>query len=88
MLFFSESSFAAASAPVRDARNTGFVELLAIIAIVILFLPGAFDAAAPAGAALSGALCLLASARGQQRGRLPRVNRASIDVLGHSNLHV
>src|SRR6185436_115436 len=53
MLFFSESSFAAASAPVRDARKTGFVELLAIIAIVILFLPGAFDAAA-AGAALSG----------------------------------
>src|SRR6185436_18914912 len=54
MLFFSESSFAAASAPVRDARKTGFVELLAIIAIVILFLPGAFDAAAAARAALSG----------------------------------
>jgi hypothetical protein len=56
MLFFSESSFAAASAPVRDARNTGFVELFAIIAMVILFLPGAFDAAVPAaGAALSAA---------------------------------
>src|SRR4029079_10092200 len=55
MLFFSDSSFAAASAPVRDARNTGFVELFAIIAIVILSLPGAFDAAAPAaGEALSG----------------------------------
>src|ERR1700716_1370353 len=33
----SESCFAAASAPVRDARNTGLVELFAIIAIVILF---------------------------------------------------
>ena len=41
MLFFSRSSFAAASAPVRAARKTGLVELLAIMAMVILFLPGA-----------------------------------------------
>src|SRR5215210_3724703 len=50
MLFFAESSFAAASAPVRADRNTGFVELFAIIAI---FNPAAWDA----GAFAAGAFC-------------------------------
>ena len=40
MLSFCESSFAAASAPVRAARNTGLFELFAIIAMVILFFGG------------------------------------------------
>src|SRR4051812_12266080 len=47
---FCESSFAAASAPVRADRNTGLVELLAIIAI---FSPRLAAVLAPAGAALS-----------------------------------
>ena len=33
MLFFAPSSLAAASAPVRAARNTGLVELFAMTAI-------------------------------------------------------
>src|SRR4051794_16924053 len=41
---FSDASFAACSAPVRAARNTGFVELFAINAIVN-FLPFAVGAA-------------------------------------------
>src|SRR6185503_334623 len=63
--FFAESSFAAESAPVRAARNTGFVELFAIIAIVILSLglPGAPAAGAFAAAAvLSGFFSLLVQA--------------------------
>src|ERR1051326_4633148 len=48
MPYFADSSFAAESAPVRAARNTGLVELFAIIAMVILFFPpaAAFFAAA------------------------------------------
>jgi hypothetical protein len=37
MLFFALSSFAAVSAPVRDERNTGLVELLAIMAMRMVF---------------------------------------------------
>jgi hypothetical protein len=54
---FAESSFAAASAPVRAERNTGFVELFAIIAILRPFFAAAgFAASAFAGSA-GGALC-------------------------------
>src|SRR3954462_9284269 len=44
---FCDSSFAAASAPVRADRNTGLVELFAIIAI---FNPRPAGAVEPAGA--------------------------------------
>jgi len=49
MPFFADSSFAAASAPVRAERKTGFVELFAIMAI---FSPLAEDGA---GAVAAGA---------------------------------
>src|ERR1041384_2356845 len=44
--YCAESSFAAASAPVRAERNTGLVELFAIIAIL---RPGCFAAPVAAG---------------------------------------
>src|SRR5688572_30116164 len=46
---FADISFAAASAPVRAERKTGFVELFAIIAIL-----KAPPAAAPAGVVVAG----------------------------------
>src|SRR3982750_127668 len=48
MWFFSEISFAAASAPVRAARKTGLFELFAMTAMrIVLSFP--IDAAAPPG---------------------------------------
>jgi hypothetical protein len=50
-LFFCDNSFAAASAPVRAARNTGFDDDFAIIAIEILSPAPAFAPGVPAPAA-------------------------------------
>src|SRR5262245_6996442 len=46
-LCFAESSFAAASAPVRADRNTGLVELFAIIAILMPWVRAPAAGAAP-----------------------------------------
>src|SRR5262245_3224414 len=56
MLFFADSSLAAASAPVRAARNTGLVELFAMTAMVILFLLGPAAAVVPAPVVLPAVL--------------------------------
>src|SRR5215207_627446 len=59
-LCFCDSSFAAASAPVRADRNTGLVELLAIIAI---FNPGPRPGASATAGLLPSLLQPAASAR-------------------------
>src|SRR5688572_18928964 len=59
-LCFCDSSFAAASAPVRADRNTGLVELLAIIAI---FSPGLRPGASATVGLLPSLLQAAASAR-------------------------
>src|SRR5688572_4601661 len=59
-LCFCDSSFAAASAPVRADRNTGLVELLAIIAIL---MPGLRPGASATVGLLPSLLQAAASAR-------------------------
>src|SRR5262245_66630702 len=53
---FCDSSLAATSAPVRAARNTGLVELLAIMPILKVLAP-AGDAAAAPGLGLAAGAC-------------------------------
>src|SRR5204863_5688188 len=53
--FLGPSSLAAASAPVRAARNTGLVELLAMSAILIFFFPPAGVPAAGLASPADGA---------------------------------
>src|SRR5262245_27296263 len=78
-LCFCDSSFAAASAPVRADKNTGLVELLAIIAI---FSPraGAAGAAVDVDAGAPDSL-LPHAARGRSVRAVTNTRRESFEVI-------
>ena len=78
-LCFCDSSFAAASAPVRADRNTGLVELLAIIAI---FSPRCPAGAAPVDGVLDSRPPHAVSASGMTKSAVTIVRREQRG-LGH-----